>query len=105
MNSLDVRGCQIIAGYIAPPEEGGPVGVFVTFALIPNSTCVPAAACYANCDGSTVSPVLNANDFLCFLERFAEGASYANCDGSTTPPVLNANDFQCFMNSYYAGCS
>ncbi len=105
LNSIDVRGCQIITGYIAPPEEGGPVGVFVTFALIPNASCVPDENCYANCDGSTVSPVLNANDFLCFLERFAQGSSYANCDGSTGTPLLTANDFQCFLNKYTAGCT
>jgi hypothetical protein len=64
-----------------------------------------AAPCYANCDGSTAPPILNANDFQCFLNRFAAGDPYANCDGSTTPPVLNANDFQCFLNSYAAGCS
>jgi hypothetical protein len=60
--------------------------------------------CYANCDQSTGAPVLNANDFQCFLNRFAAGDSYANCDGSTSPPVLNANDFQCFMNKFAAGC-
>ena len=31
--------------------------------------------CYANCDGSTVQPVLNANDFACFLNKFAAGCS------------------------------
>ena len=29
---------------------------------------------------------------------------YANCDGSTIAPVLNVNDFQCFLNAYAAGC-
>jgi hypothetical protein len=62
-------------------------------------------SCYANCDGSTVPPILNANDFQCFLNNFAAGLSSANCDGSTVPPVLNANDFQCFLNAYAAGCS
>src|SRR5262249_47878578 len=67
---------------------------------------VPGAApCYPNCDGSTVPPVLNANDFQCFLNAYAAGQSYANCDGSVVPPVLNANDFQCFLNAYAAGCS
>jgi hypothetical protein len=61
--------------------------------------------CYANCDGSTVPPILNANDFQCFLNKFAAADPYANCDGSTVPPVLNANDFQCFLNKYAAGCS
>ena len=32
------------------------------------------------------------------------GLCYANCDGSTTAPVLNVNDFTCFMNRYAAGC-
>jgi hypothetical protein len=31
--------------------------------------------CYANCDGSTVAPILNANDFVCFLTRYAAGCS------------------------------
>jgi hypothetical protein len=60
--------------------------------------------CYANCDGSTVPPILNANDFQCFLNKYAAGDPYANCDGSTVPPVLNANDFQCFLNKFAAGC-
>ncbi len=62
------------------------------------------AGCYSNCDGSTALPVLTANDFQCFLNRYAAGDPYANCDGSTVAPVLNANDFQCFLNSFAAGC-
>jgi hypothetical protein len=62
-------------------------------------------ACAANCDGSTQPPILNANDFQCFLNKFAAGDPGANCDGSTQPPILNANDFQCFLNLYAAGCS
>lgn len=58
----------------------------------------------ANCDGSTAPPRLNANDFQCFLNRFAAGESSANCDGSTSPPTLNANDFQCFLNLFAGGC-
>jgi outer membrane protein assembly factor BamB len=63
-----------------------------------------AADCLANCDHSTSPPILNANDFQCFLNRFAIGDPSANCDGSTSPPTLNANDFQCFINEYAAGC-
>jgi hypothetical protein len=62
------------------------------------------AACYANCDGSTTVPVLNVQDFACFLNAFASGESYANCDGSTTVPVLNVQDFACFLNAFAAGC-
>ena len=61
--------------------------------------------CYANCDGSTSSPVLTANDFQCFLNQFAAGLPYANCDASTANPVLTANDFQCFLNAFAAGCT
>jgi hypothetical protein len=62
-------------------------------------------ACYPNCDGSTVNPVLNVLDFNCFLNRFSSGAAYANCDGSTVEPVLNVLDFNCFLNRFSAGCS
>ncbi len=61
--------------------------------------------CYANCDGSTTAPLLTANDFQCFLNKFASGDTYANCDQSTAAPVLTANDFQCFLNRFAAGCS
>jgi glucose/arabinose dehydrogenase len=59
--------------------------------------------CYANCDGSTSSPVLNVQDFSCFLNSFASGDCYANCDGSTAAPVLNIQDFACFLNSFASG--
>jgi hypothetical protein len=61
--------------------------------------------CYANCDNSTTVPLLNANDFQCFLNNFAAGSSAANCDGSTSVPILNANDFQCFLNRFAGGCT
>lgn len=60
--------------------------------------------CYPNCDGSTVAPVLNANDFQCFLNRVAEGSLYANCVGSTVNPVITSGDFQCFLNAFAYGC-
>jgi trimeric autotransporter adhesin len=73
-------------------------------------TCTP---CYANCDGSTTAPILNVEDFTCFINRFAEGSTlptsqqithYANCDGSFTFPVLNVEDFTCFINKFAFGC-
>ena len=60
--------------------------------------------CYAECDHS-INGWLNANDFQCFLDRFAAGDPWANCDQSTIPPVLTANDFQCYLNAFAAGCS
>jgi len=59
---------------------------------------------YANCDHSTTPPVLNVNDFTCFLNKFAAGDSAANCDGSSTAPILNVNDFTCFLNKFAVGC-
>jgi murein tripeptide amidase MpaA len=73
-----------------------------------------AGACYANCDQSTAAPVLNIDDFSCFINRFAlaqalpheqQVADYANCDGSTVPPVLNVDDFGCFINAFALGCN
>ena len=64
-----------------------------------------AAPCYANCDNSTAEPVLNVNDFVCFLNRFAAGDTWANCDGASQPPILNVMDFACFLNRFAAGCS
>jgi choice-of-anchor B domain-containing protein len=72
--------------------------------------CMP---CYANCDSSYVQPILNVEDFSCFINQFAQAQSlppaqqlahYANCDQSTTPPVLNVEDFSCFINRFAAGC-
>ena len=62
-------------------------------------------SCYANCDGSTGNPLLTANDFQCFLNKYASGDPQANCDASTGSPLLTANDFQCFLNRFAAGCS
>jgi probable HAF family extracellular repeat protein len=69
--------------------------------------------CYANCDNSSVSPILNVEDFTCFVTRFWEGRElphaqqilhYANCDGSTTLPVINVDDFTCFIMAFAQGC-
>jgi hypothetical protein len=69
--------------------------------------------CYANCDGSTTPPILNVEDFSCFINEFAAAQGlpsgqqvthYANCDESTTAPVLNVEDFSCFINKFAQGC-
>jgi hypothetical protein len=74
------------------------------FAQLFSNVMGPVAYCYANCDGSIFPPLLNVNDFACFMSRFAAGDSYANCDQSTSPPVLNVNDFACFTAHFAAGC-
>jgi hypothetical protein len=75
------------------------------FIRLDDVTVFEAQSCYSNCDGSTTPPILNVNDFTCFLNAFAAGDPYANCDGSTTPPVLNVLDFTCFLDQFAAGCS
>ncbi len=65
--------------------------------------------CYPNCDGSSSTPTLTAQDFQCFLNTYAAGCMdptncYPNCDGSTATPLLTANDFQCYFNQYAIGC-
>jgi hypothetical protein len=38
------------------------------------SPAVPLSVqCYANCDGSTQTPVLNVGDFTCFLQKYSSG--------------------------------
>jgi hypothetical protein len=72
------------------------------YAICAKGDCSPA--CYANCDASTGSPILNVADFTCFLNKYASGDNYANCDGSTGHPVLNVADFSCFLSKFAAGC-
>ena len=66
--------------------------------------CPWPSQCYANCDGSNIPPVLNVQDFSCFLGRWANNDTYANCDLSTVAPVLNVQDFTCFLNAFARGC-
>jgi hypothetical protein len=88
--------------------EGRTMPVDDTWELV----CTPQP-CYANCDGSTMPPLLNIDDFSCYINMFAAAmmlphnqqvASYANCDGSTVAPALNVDDFTCFINAFAIGC-
>jgi hypothetical protein len=79
-------------------------GIAANWEVAHRVTCGGPAPCYANCDASTNPPVLNVNDFTCFLNNYAAGFSSANCDASTIAPTLNVNDFTCFLNLYAAGC-
>jgi hypothetical protein len=88
-----------------------PLGFYMLFAMVDDIPSVAlivqigeGAPCPANCDGSTTVPLLTANDFQCFLNRFAAQSPLANCDQSTGMPLLTANDFQCFVNAYASGC-
>jgi hypothetical protein len=114
---LPVEVGQLPAGqysvYVTHYAQGSPVlprRLVATFSVDP--TC-PSPGCYANCDNSTTPPILNVEDFTCFVNEFAAGLQlppeqqvghYANCDGSTTAPVLNVEDFTCFINKFAQGC-
>jgi hypothetical protein len=69
-----------------------------------SATLTRETYCYANCDGSTVAPVLNVVDFTCFLQKFAAGDAGANCDCSTSTPALSVLDFTCFLQKFAGGC-
>ena len=59
-----------------PDDNGGAFDCIITNACGParsDPAGLAVTACYPNCDGSTVVPILNANDFLCFLNKFAAG--------------------------------
>jgi hypothetical protein len=64
--------------------------------------CKGGRQCYPDCDNNRT---LNANDFQCFMDRFAAKDPYANCDQSTASPAIDAADFACFLNRFAAGCA
>jgi hypothetical protein len=47
--------------------------------------------------------IYDVADFVAFQDLFNRGHMAANCDGSITPPVLNFNDFTCFLQTFAAG--
>jgi hypothetical protein len=61
--------------------------------------------CFADCSHGGPPPILNVQDFGCYLYFFALGVPQANCDLSTAPPVLNVNDFNVLINSFWSGAS
>ncbi len=114
LNGIDLSNGGGFSGVTTPeltidPNDGAHSGTYDAV-VVDNcgSTIRPSTyvliSCYANCDGSSAMPVLNAEDFQCFLNLYAQGSTYANCDGSTATPLFTANDFQCFLNKYAAGC-
>jgi len=107
-SSTDPQWGWVTTASVTPPPAiqfffGSQLATNSDFSFVINGS-TGGAACYANCDNSTVAPVLNVLDFNCFLNQFSAGASYANCDNSTVVPVLNVLDFNCFLNRFSAGC-
>jgi hypothetical protein len=99
-----VGGVFSLGGTIGQADAG--VSQTATYACLGGFwSAAGGSPCYANCDGSTVAPILNVSDFICFQTKYAAGDAYANCDGSTVPPVLNVSDFICFQTKYAQGCN
>jgi hypothetical protein len=94
--------------------SSSPTGNLDSLGLVIMFIMEPAVEpCYANCDASTTAPILNVEDFTCFINEFAAATQlphqqqlghYANCDQSTTAPALNVEDFTCFINKFAQGC-
>lgn len=109
-NTIDGGGAQssggiyVLTGTAGQPDAGSALAGVYKLASGFWSVFVPDT-CYVNCDGSTAAPILNANDFQCFLNKYAAADPYANCDGTTNNPVLTTNDFQCFLNLFAVGCT
>jgi probable HAF family extracellular repeat protein len=101
---VTVTGWLLAYGQGISPDGTIIVGQGLHFGGTEAWAAVLPRPCYANCDNSTSSPVLDVNDFLCFQTRFAAGDSYANCDHSTQAPVLTVNDFVCFQTRFASGC-
>jgi hypothetical protein len=102
-NNLSAISVPIVAGHLYYVRISGVDNQAGSF-LLDTSFTSSTPACYPNCDNSTASPVLNVQDFTCFLQRYAANDSYANCDNSTVAPVLNVQDFTCFLQRYATGC-
>jgi hypothetical protein len=103
-----VLGAATAALHIGPAgmaDEGTyTVRISSPCAITTSTPATLTVVCYANCDGSTAAPILNVDDFVCFINLYTAGDERANCDGSTEPPVLNILDILCFHAAYRAGC-
>lgn len=85
---------QPVAG---PPLFGNQLRLF---ALAPMG---PTPALQAVDIAAAVPGPGDATSFVLF-GAVEGGICYANCDGSSTAPILNINDFSCFLNAFAAGC-
>jgi hypothetical protein len=66
-----------------------------TVAIVDKDGCAP------NIDHSTQAPLLNANDYMAFMNAYAAGSSEADINGDGD---LNVADFTAFGNAYAVGC-
>lgn len=64
-----------------------------------------APACYADCDTSTGTGILDIFDFLCFQSAFVTLDPYAcDCDTTTGIGICDIFDFLCFQSHFVSGC-
>jgi hypothetical protein len=77
-NGTPIPGATSLA-YTIPASSTSDSGTYDVVATgfcnttVASSTANLTVFCYANCDHSTTSPVLNVADFTCFLQKFAAG--------------------------------
>ena len=58
-------------------------------------------SCYPNCDGSTLAPILNVNDYICFQGEWRKRSAYGDYNGDG---VWTINDFIAFQADFRKGC-
>jgi hypothetical protein len=83
------------------PDRGTPGGLGGSAIVDLGALEFQGTTCYANCDNSEVAPILNVEDFICFIQRFANSDPYTDCDGSGS---LNVEDVICFVGQFAQGC-
>jgi hypothetical protein len=62
------------------------------------------AACAASTAALMIACFINEFAVAQSLPQAQQVVHYANCDASTTAPVLNVEDFACFINTFTQGC-
>jgi hypothetical protein len=60
-------------------------------------------SCSANCDGSTVQPVLTANDLICAFNAWVANDPIGDLDGLAG--IYGPSEFTAFLTAFYNGCS
>jgi len=85
----DGRGPALFVAETSGVGGGGSPGV---------AQWVGCPSCYADCDNNQK---LNVNDFICFINMYAQRNPYANC---TVDAVMDVADFMCFMTKFGQGC-
>jgi hypothetical protein len=81
----------------------GPTGTGSTISGVTTATLSIANPGAAD-NGSYYCRATNPCGTSAYTGAYARLYGYANCDDSTVAPVLNVNDFQCFLNTFATAC-